>query len=154
MNVKMSNYYYKKVPDLLKFINDFIPNYFSKHDSSRYEAYYTFKSSFNYIIDILETFTVNEFINMFPIIKEYDGNKYGTVDYFSTMEMLKDNYSDFNKVLGEKCCRIIMDYNHTTVRELAVIMALLTTTNCMLDCKKTPIDMFFQNAKEMENENS
>lgn len=33
--------------------------------------------------------TPAEFVSMFPIAKEYDGNKYGTKDYFYTMNYIK-----------------------------------------------------------------
>lgn len=38
---------------------------------------------------MMGTLTPAEFVNMFPVAKEYDGIKYGTKDYFYTMNHIK-----------------------------------------------------------------
>lgn len=42
--------------------------------------------------------TPHQFVNLFPIEKSYDGEKYMVKDYFSTMEML--SHLDMDKPLG------------------------------------------------------
>ena len=41
------------------------------------------------ITDMMAGLTPTEFMRVFPIPKEYDGDKYGMKDYFSTMEYVK-----------------------------------------------------------------
>ena len=44
--------------------------------------------------DCLKKLTYREFINLFPIAKEYDGTKWEMKDYYSTMEYLNDKSLD------------------------------------------------------------
>lgn len=55
-------------------------NYQEAH--SEFELYYTLKI-------MMQALTPKEFMNIFPIKKEYDGHKYGAKDYFYTMDHLK-----------------------------------------------------------------
>jgi len=56
------------------------------------------------ISGLIKSVTFNDMIQMFPIIKEYNGKKYECKDYFSTMEylnnintnnLIKDEFDDF-----------------------------------------------------------
>lgn len=49
------------------------------------------------ILHLIERLTPNQLISIFPIEKKYDGDKYGTKDYFYTMEMCK-NHGLNNKI--------------------------------------------------------
>jgi len=66
------------------------------------------RSNFQFIETIQQmmgTLKPSEFVNIFPITKEYDGNRYGTKDYFYTMDYLK-TLSD--EPIGEE--RQVMDF--------------------------------------------
>lgn len=57
---------------------------------------------------MLSGLTLNEFMNVFPIRKEFDGDKTGCKDYYSTMEFIKDIPKD--ELIGEKIDELIMEY--------------------------------------------
>lgn len=66
------------------------------------------------ITSYLGMLTPNEFMQMFPIAKEYDGEKYQVKDYFSTMEAV--NKLNPNKPIGEeKIMYFLWDYHNITV---------------------------------------
>lgn len=60
---------------------------------------YNFKL-INSIIDMMSTITPKEFINIFPIKKDYKGYKFDTKDYFYTMDYLKT--LDLDTPIGDK----------------------------------------------------
>ncbi len=43
-----------------------------------------------FVSHVLQYFTPCEFMQMFPVRKDYDGHKYGAKDYFSTMKAIKE----------------------------------------------------------------
>ena len=65
--------------------------------SIRHLPYYKTEERFAYISclkNCLKKLTYGEFINLFPITKEYDGAKWEMKDYYSTMEYLNDKSLD------------------------------------------------------------
>lgn len=48
---------------------------------------------------IIAKLTPNEFMNMFPVEKDFKGYKYGIKDYYSSMEYV--NTLDLNKPIGD-----------------------------------------------------
>jgi hypothetical protein len=57
--------------------------------------------------------TPNEFMTVFPIEKEYDGHRYGVMDYHSTMEVLKKIGMDTR--IGEHAQLLLFDYQNQYV---------------------------------------
>lgn len=55
-----------------------------------------------------------EFVNLFPISKEFDGEKFCSKDYFYTVEALKEY--DANAPIGEKIDDLLWDYQNDDVR--------------------------------------
>lgn len=49
---------------------------------------------FNFIKSLMSTLKYKEFINIFPIEKEYDGRKWECKDYYTTIEYLEDKNLD------------------------------------------------------------
>lgn len=67
---------------------------------------------FNAMSDIMSymaLLTPTEFVQLFPIPKEYDGEKYCQKDYFSTMEMLKE-YPVDEEIGEDKIMEFLMEY--------------------------------------------
>ncbi|MDF2788003.1 MAG: Fah30 [Neobacillus sp.] len=67
-----------------------------------------------YIRGLIAKMTPVELINVFPIIKEYDGDKYCIKDYFYTkaeMDKLKQD-----EPIGELVDNLLWDYNNNDVR--------------------------------------
>lgn len=90
------------------------------------ELLYEFDTAISNFIGYL---TPNEFMNIFPVTKEYEGHKYECKDYFYTMEYLntlerdkpiKDQSIDEGSVIG-----FLWEYHNWEVRRFTVTL----TTN-------------------------
>lgn len=71
------------------------------------------------LTDLMSLLTPNEFVRMFPIIKEYDGELYGVKDYFSTIKEVQ-KYQQ-NKPIGEKITEFLMEYYNWDIMEFEVL---------------------------------
>lgn len=58
--------------------------------------------------------TPRELIQIYPITKSYDGNKYGTIDYFSTMEKLEKFGMD-EPITEDKVMDVLFGYDNTHI---------------------------------------
>ncbi len=66
----------------------------------------------------MKEITPRELMQMFPVEKVYDGQKWGSKDYFSTMEVLHEHGLD--KPLGENVEEILYDYMNRDTMEFTV----------------------------------
>jgi hypothetical protein len=82
---------------------------------------YNFKL-INSIIDMMSTITTKEFINIFPIKKDYKGYKFDTKDYFYTMDYLKT--LDLDTPIGDKILDFLWEYVNDDIHEFVVKMLL------------------------------
>lgn len=90
-----------------------------QHKKSEIEDMEILFSCYSSTTDLLALLTPREFMQMFPIEKEYDGNKYQTKDYFSTMEEI--NKLDIDQPIGEeKIMSFLWDYHNREIREFEV----------------------------------
>ena len=62
--------------------------------------------------------TPREFMNLFPVTKIYDGEKFGMKDYYSTMEYV--NTLDQDKPIGDNITVLIMEYLNKDIIRFAV----------------------------------
>lgn len=67
---------------------------------------------------IMGTLTPREFQTVFPIAKEYDGEKYEMKDYFYTKKYIEEFGVD--KAIGEEATRFHMDYHNREITRFAV----------------------------------
>ncbi|MCP2240203.1 hypothetical protein [Thermoanaerobacterium thermosaccharolyticum] len=82
---------------------------------------YNFKL-INSIIDMMSTITPKEFINIFPIKKDYKGYKFDTKDYFYTIDYLKT--LDLDTPIGDKILDFLWEYVNDDIHEFVVKMLL------------------------------
>lgn len=68
----------------------------------------------DYAKDTISLLTPNELMQIFPINKEYDGEKRQSKDYFYTMNILRKHGLD--NVLGDNVERILFDYQNNDIR--------------------------------------
>lgn len=71
--------------------------------------------------------TPREFMRLFPIQKDYDGEKYGVKDYFYCMDYI--NRIGIDKPIGEKASEFLIEYwnwdiNHYMVTWMSVVSAM------------------------------
>lgn len=76
-------------------------------------------SMMEFVLQILGSMTLKNFVNTFPITKDYDGHKWGSKDYFFTMDVLSN--MDWDKPIGkENISDLIWDYQNEDLREAYV----------------------------------
>lgn len=70
------------------------------------------------IIDMMATLTPTEFMNIFPITKTYDGDKYECKDYLNVKKVI---YSyDLNEPIGENIEEFLMSYLNIYINSFVV----------------------------------
>lgn len=70
------------------------------------------------INSVMGTFTPREFQTVFPITKEYDGERFGMKDYFYAKKFIGEFGMD--KVIGEEMMQFHMDYHNWEITRFAV----------------------------------
>lgn len=70
------------------------------------------------VTDLIGNLTPVEFMRLFPIPKEYDGEKYSVKDYFSTIKEIMKYPQD--KPIGENVIEFLMEYYNWEVMEFEV----------------------------------
>ena len=91
-------------------------------DASHNTPFAVKENSFNLIdvlFGIIGRIKLNNLIKIFPIDKEYDGDKWGCKDYFFTMDVLKEKGLD-NAVGRDGVFDLMWDYENRELRELTV----------------------------------
>lgn len=63
-----------------------------------------------YVKELIGFLTPREFMSIFPIAKEYKGNKHGMKDYFSTMKSIDEMGID--KQIGDNVSLFLWDYHN------------------------------------------
>lgn len=81
------------------------------------ENLFKFISHIKYFISIL---TLKEFMQLFPIEKKYDGEKWGVKDYYSTLAYIQESGIEKDHVLGDKALELIAEYQNVDIFELYV----------------------------------
>lgn len=73
--------------------------------------------------------TPNEFINIFPISKEYDGDRYEIKDYFYTRDYIEK--MDKGAPIGDKALEFLVEYTNEDIHRFSVRAAM-----CVSDIRK------------------
>lgn len=68
--------------------------------------------------DLIKQLTPNEFMNMFPVEKDFKGYKYEMKDYYSSMEYV--NTLDLNKPLGDNVLMLLGEYMNRDIHSFFV----------------------------------
>nr|DAM27373.1 MAG TPA: hypothetical protein [Caudoviricetes sp.] len=96
------------------------------HDTSALEEAEGFYEFITAISNFIGHLTPNEFMNIFPVSKEYDGHKYECKDYYYTMEYLdtlemdkqiKEQSIDNGSIIG-----FLWEYHNWEVRRFTVAL--------------------------------
>ena len=67
----------------------------------------------NEILSYMEKLTYRQFVNLFPIEKRYDGEKYMSKDYYYIMEKLKE--VDMDDQIGDGIHKLLWDYTNVQI---------------------------------------
>lgn len=68
--------------------------------------------------DLIKQLTPNEFMNMFPVEKDFKGYKYEMKDYYSSMEYV--NTLDLNKPIGDNTLMLLGEYMNRDIHRFFV----------------------------------
>lgn len=71
------------------------------------------------LTDLMGRLTPVEFVQMFPIPKQYDGEKYSVKDYFSTIEEVSKYPQD--RPIGDKITEFLMEYYNWGIMRFEVV---------------------------------
>ncbi|EOA3903589.1 hypothetical protein ACE41A_08805 [Bacillus cytotoxicus] len=82
----------------------------SKNDISNYDYLMNRFILIGYLKNLMKVLTPRDFITIFPIDKEYDGDRYEMKDYFFTMDEI--NKIGMDKPIGEKILEFLWDYQN------------------------------------------
>ena len=78
------------------------------------------------ILDIMGAMTPSEFMETFPVTKDFNGHKYGAKDYFSVMEGIKSQYPLDKPIMfdgddaHETMFMFLMNYSNVHTDELTI----------------------------------
>lgn len=104
-------------------------------DSSYNTPFAVKEAGFNMIdvlFGIIGRIKLKNLIKIFPIDKEYDGDKWGCKDYFFTMDVLKEKGLD-NAVGRDDVFDLMWDYENRELRELTVFY--MSCMSAMYQCQ-------------------
>jgi hypothetical protein len=118
-------------------------NFHSKEVPKSYE---TLSEMFEIICslkNVISTITPNELLTIFPLRKVYDGARYQTKDYFSSMVVLKE--IGMNNPIGSNVDELLWDYMNLEVNIFNVNLMSVLDGLRRFDGGKGLLEEFFEN---------
>lgn len=92
-------------------------------EPTNYEGYENTFQLISTMKDLIGKLTPNEFMNIFPIKKDFTGYKYEMKDYYSSIEFI--NNLDRNKPIGDNVSYFLMEYTNKDIDKF-VIKSVMT----------------------------
>lgn len=108
--------------NLIKFIFLCVKKFAKERNYNKKYTYEEAESRLNFmftVTDLMGGLTPVEFMRLFPIPKEYDGEKYGVKDYFSAIKEVSKYSQD--KPIGDKITEFLVEYYNWDVMEFEVL---------------------------------
>ena len=105
------------------------------------------KSDFQFatvITDFMGTLTPSEFMNLYPITKTYDGDKYECKDYFSAMDYIKGLKQD--KPMGKEIMNLLWEYWNGDIIHFNVNLMMYMSNLRQLDGQPSLMEDFADTA--------
>ena len=93
------------------------------------------------VIKLISLITPAELIQIFPVTKRYDGDRYETKDYFSTMQELTK--IGLNEIIGEKVEELLWDYQNFDIMRLSISQLSVVDDIRRFNGQKGIIEDFF-----------
>lgn len=98
----------------VKYVAAYYEYRYKNWERENVEAYLLFIDEVRSIMGLL---TFHQFVNLFPIEKVYDGDKYMIKDYYYTVEKLKEY--DMNAPIGDNLDDVLWDYTNVLISRFA-----------------------------------
>ena len=97
------------------------------------------------LLEIVSSFTgmlmPNEFTNIFPVTKKYDGYKWEMKDYYSTMEHINTLDRDKPIMEQEEPLQFLYEYDNEDVFKFSVASMMVISNLCKFQGQKTPLEI-------------
>ncbi|UYX50065.1 hypothetical protein M3Y14_15880 [Bacillus thuringiensis] len=97
-----------------------------------------------YLQELIKELTPREFINIFPITKEYDGHICETKDYFFTIDRAKEIGMD--TPIKENILEFLYDYTNWDITVFTVSSMTIMSNLRRIEGKKSLAEEFFEDA--------
>lgn len=114
----------------------------SESRSNNQESLETKFSLVNIVNSLMSLITPRDFENIFPIDKEYDGEKWGMKDYFYTRKFIEEFGLD--RVIGDEIEDFLWDYLNLTTRLYTVRCLGIMSDLHKLETGKGIMEEFFE----------
>ncbi|CUB59053.1 hypothetical protein BN2127_JRS10_04752 [Bacillus subtilis] len=117
---------------------------YTKSDTSNYEYLKDKLQLIGYLQELMKKITPREFINMFPITKSYDGDKWEAKDYFFTINRAKEIGMD--TPIGENILEFLYDYENWDITCFTISSMTIMSRLRRAGGKKSLAEEFFEDA--------
>ncbi|MDN4875998.1 hypothetical protein QYM23_24580 [Bacillus cereus] len=117
---------------------------YTKSDTTDYEYLKDKLQLIGYLQVLMKKITPREFINMFPITKSYDGDKWEKKDYFFTMNRAKELGMD--TPIGEKILEFLYDYENWDITCFTISSMTIMSRLRRAEGKKSLAEDFFEDS--------
>lgn len=99
----------------------------------------------DYLYKLMSGMTLKTFTNLFPIGKDYDGEKYGCKDYYQTIEFIDSLGLDFDKdIIGNQIFNVVLEYYNKDIINFEVFHLMLITRLEEASGQETSFDKFLR----------
>lgn len=99
-------------------------------------------NEFEFIKNIIRTFTYRQMMMLFPIEKDYSGRKYECKDYYSTMEYLEQ--FDLDDVIGDNVDEFFFNYYNCKIINFSVFELCTFDRIARLESKPGLLERFLE----------
>ena len=120
----------------IKYLSHFYPK-----DESYEELLEAFKE-FDYIKVLVSLISYKDFLQLFPIEKTFDGEKFQCKDYFSTIDYLKDKDMESEIKYEEDVDLLFWNYYNTEVMNFGVMQTIVCDRLIRMEGKKGFLESF------------
>lgn len=95
------------------------------------------------LLDMFGEMTPRQVMCLFPISKTYDGDRWGTKDYYSTMEEVRKIGLD-NVIGRDKAPEFLMDYENWDINRFMVAFMMVISRMRVLQGGRDPLEEFLE----------
>ncbi|MEZ2325760.1 hypothetical protein R1C46_18295 [Bacillus tropicus] len=117
---------------------------YTESDSLDYDCLSNKFLIIGYLQELIKKLTPREFMNIFPVTKDYDGNKHEMKDYFFTMNSAKEIGMD--TPIGGNILEFLYDYTNWDITCFTLSSINIMSRLRQIEGKKSLAEEFFDDA--------
>ncbi|NBI64906.1 hypothetical protein D3Z38_18160 [Clostridiales bacterium] len=96
-----------------------------------------------YLFDTFGAMTPRQVTQLFPISKTYDGDRWGTKDYYYAMEEVRKIGLD-NVIGRDKAPEFLMEYHNEDIKEFMIMFMMVISRMRVLQGGRDPLEEFLE----------